>query len=95
MTDVAMPAPEAKSGDTDLARAFDSFQRTFETFRQETDGRIGEIESVPHVIRLLDDPASDVREAAHRSLVQLTGLDIGTDRAAWEGWWDAQSPDER
>ncbi len=44
MTDVHEAAPEVKSGDAELARAFDSFQHTFETFRQENDDRLGQIE---------------------------------------------------
>lgn len=44
MTHAPEPAPEVKAGDADLASAFESFRRTFETFREENDDRLGQIE---------------------------------------------------
>ncbi len=44
MTHAPQPAPEVKSGDADLAQAFDTFQRTFETFKEGNDDRLDQIE---------------------------------------------------
>ena len=44
MTHAPEPAPEVKSGDAELAQAFDEFMRSFEGYRDGNDHRLGELE---------------------------------------------------
>jgi HK97 family phage major capsid protein len=44
MTHAPAGAPEMKSGDAEIALAFDTFRRTFETFKADNDDRLAEIE---------------------------------------------------
>jgi len=44
MTHAPEPAPEVKSGDAELAQAFDAFRRTFEVFKEGNDDRLGQLE---------------------------------------------------
>jgi HEAT repeats len=48
-------------------------------------------QSVPALIDGLSDEMSDVRTAAARSLLTLSGETFGDDRRAWSRWWSTKS----
>ncbi len=47
-------------------------------------------EMIPDVLRLLNDPDTQVSRAAVVALQELTGQNLGTDRQAWLDWWNKQ-----
>ncbi|VAW96393.1 hypothetical protein MNBD_GAMMA21-1009 [hydrothermal vent metagenome] len=42
------------------------------------------------LIAALDDPIERVREGASEALVHLTGMNFGTSKSQWSGWWQQQ-----
>jgi len=50
-------------------------------------GKSGSPRAVISLIAALDDPDSQVQDAAHAALVNVTGHDLHQDTAAWKRWW--------
>lgn len=53
-------------------------------------GKLGDFESVPDLIGLLEHGDRGVRENALWSLRQITGLKVGGNPKRWRGWYDAE-----
>jgi HEAT repeat protein len=51
-------------------------------------GEIGDLEAVPSLVPLLDSSSKPLVRAVAHSLREITGEDHGTDREAWQRWWD-------
>jgi hypothetical protein len=47
---------------------------------------LGDFDSAPNLIEMLESPSPQLRDAARKALVTLTGLNLGEDRHAWERW---------
>ena len=53
-------------------------------------GRLGTAQTVPHFIRLLDDPSWELRQNAWLSLCRMTACNVPADNpAAWRQWWNS------
>ncbi len=53
-------------------------------------GRLGTARSVPHLIRMLDDPSWEIRHNAWLGLCRLTAQRFSaTEKSAWQQWWNA------
>lgn len=46
-------------------------------------------DAVDILLRALRGPDAVARQTALRTLKRISGLDLGEDPAAWEGWWSA------
>lgn len=44
--------------------------------------------AVGRLVRLLDDEAETVRQAAHASLMEITGRNDPADAGVWKSWWE-------
>jgi hypothetical protein len=49
----------------------------------------GKKEAVPVFIELLKGNEAELKRRTLKALVSMTGTDVGTTAAAWQGWWDA------
>lgn len=61
----------------------------------ETLGELTLPKAVPVLIAALADPASEVADAAHRALVQVTRQDFRRDARKWVDWWTANASRHR
>ncbi|MCS6978341.1 MAG: HEAT repeat domain-containing protein [Gemmatales bacterium] len=50
-------------------------------------GKSGQKNAVPALLSLLSSDTPAMRQAAASALEELTGLDYGTNAAAWQEWW--------
>ena len=53
-------------------------------------GALGDLEAVPYLIGVLEDPDPGLRALAGAALSRLTGRGWGQDAGRWRGWWDEQ-----
>lgn len=59
-------------------------------------GRCGTWRTVPHLIRLLDDPQWAVRQHAHMALRRMTRQALPpSPRQAWDDWWGATTLEQK
>lgn len=73
--------PKVEPADTTLLAHPDAHVRALAA---EVTGWRGEVAQAPALVRLLEDPEPQVRDAAHAALIKLNaGVDLGTSAAEW------------
>jgi Type II secretion system (T2SS), protein E, N-terminal domain len=75
---------------TDAGRPEHQRHALIEAVADLRDGR-----AFPTVLRLLEDPSSDIVRSAHWALVVLARQDFGLSAAAWAEWWRMSSTRHR
>lgn len=80
--------------DEDLAEAIEQLKVENISQKEEAIEKLGEmhaIHAMDELIKVLesDYPSSTIEKAA-KAMEKITGLDYGTDAAAWRGWWDVE-----
>ncbi len=48
--------------------------------------------AIPLIIPKLNNREAELADAAHKALVDLTGVDLGPERAPWDAWWRENGP---